>query len=904
MKTRPINKIMIISHTHWDREWYQSLQEYRLRLLKSLDKLLSILQKDPEYRHFVLDGQLMPLEDYLEIRPEKTDTVSKHIRGGRISVGPWYSQPDEWLSFPESLIRNLLFGERFARDHDFNLMKVGYTPDSFGHTAQLPQIFDGFDIDSFIFMRGLGDEGQRLGLEFVWKAPNGSRVASSHLRSTYSNGVFLGSFVGDSIYFYTNTYPATTEIWKSGCFPYASFYRIYEEEPKIDVKTAIDHVNLLINTFEAKTRSSCLLVMNGADHVPPQESLSYVIKGLREYFRGLEIYHSKFDDYVKELRPIIDELPTYEGELRGARYMPVSPNVISTRIPQIKQPSFYAQTSLAYYLEPLSTLCWIAGDAYPYDLIHYVWGLVLQSLPHDSICGCGVDDVHKDVEVRLRQANEIIRHLVLEEMRSLAKKVNTSRLGEADHYAVVFNPLNWQRDDNLEVYAEMPLSNYIAFDENDDDVPILLESVEKYPHFREKQLVKLRLLVKGLPPLGYKTVKIKRVEEEQDKVIRMPLNKVENEYFVVETDEKNGGALRIVDKTNNAAYENMNVLVDEGDAGDEYNFSPPHEQEVHSSEGLPAHVHIEKTKVYSCLKIGYTMKIPRELDGQVRSHELVDVPVSMHVYLYPGIPRIDVSLNVENTARDHRMRISFKTGIKTEYSSASTHFYVIQRNTKPPTGVDWVEKPAQEHPMLYWVDATDSTRGIMFATHGLHEYQLDPDGTLYITLLRSVGHLSRDSILTRPGPAGPLFPTPDAQCIGSHVFNYSMILHEKTWKESEAHKSALNFCMPPVAIVTDKHEGILEPTSSLMTIQPESMLITSVKRAEFDDSLIIRFYNQSPEDRQAILKPHLLKMFAGKVSRAKLSEKVLQQIPAQADEEIGFDLGPWEIVTLKFSKKE
>nr|MDO8133956.1 glycoside hydrolase family 38 C-terminal domain-containing protein [Candidatus Njordarchaeum guaymaensis] len=903
MNAKPLRKIMIVSHTHWDREWYQSLQEYRLRLLKAIDKLLWILQRDPEYRHFVLDGQVIPLEDYLEIRPEKKDLLSRHIKTGRISIGPWYTQPDEWLSLPESLVRNLLFGESFAKDHDLNLMKVGYTPDSFGHTAQLPQILDGFDIDSFIFMRGVGDEGERLGLEFVWKAPNGSRVVSTHLQFTYSSGVFLGSFVGDSIYFYLNTYPATTEIWKSGCFPYTSFYQIYEEEPKVDVKNAIEHVKLLINTFAGKIRSSCLLVMNGADHVPPQESLGYIIRGLREHFRDLKIEHSEFGDYVKELRPIIDELPTYEGELRGARYMPVSPNVISTRIPQMKQPSFYAQTSLAHYLEPLSTLCWIAGDEYPYDLIHYVWRLVLQSLPHDSICGCGVDDVHKDVEVRLRQAHDIIRNLVLEKMRSLAKKVNTNKLGEADHYAVVFNPLNWQRDDTLEVYAEIPPANYVAFDESGRDVPILLESVDKYPHFREKQLVKLRLLVKGLPPLGYKTVKIKRVEEEQDKARCMPLDKIENEYFVVEVDRKNGGALRIVDKVNNATYENMNVLVDEGDAGDEYNFSPPHGQTVHSSEGLSAEVHVEKTKLHSCLNIGYTMNTPKGLDGQMRSDELVDLPVSIRVHLYPGIPRVDVSLNVENTAKDHRMRIRFKTGIKTEHSCASTHFYAIERNTKPPTGDDWVERPAQEYPMLYWVDATDIRRGIMFATHGLHEYQLNPDGTLYITLVRSVGHLSRDVILTRPGPAGPLFPTPDAQCIGNHVFNYSMIPHEKTWNESKAYKHALNFCVPPIAIVTDKHEGILAPTSSIVDIEPDSMLVTSVKRGEFDDSLIVRFYNQSAEQTQATLKPHLAKIFARKLSRAKLSEKVSEEISQHRGEDIRIDVRPWEIVTLKFSKE-
>jgi len=505
------------------------------------------------------------------------------------------------------------------------------------------------------------------------------------------------------------------------------------------------------------------------------------------------------------------------------------------------------------------------------------------------------------VETRLRQANEIIRNLVLEKMRSLANKVSTDKLGEADHYAVVFNPLNWQRDDVVEVHAEIPPAKYIAFDES-GDVPILLESLEKYPHFREKQLVRLLLLVKALPALGYKTIKIKRVGEEQDEAIRMTLDRIENEYFVVEADEKNGGALRIVDKMNNATYENMNVLLDEGDAGDEYNFSPPYEQGFHSCEGLPAQVRVEKTKLCSCLKVVYMMRIPEGLEGRKRSEELVDLPVSIRVYLYPGVRRIDVSLDVENTAKDHRMRMCFKTGIRTEYSCASTHFYVIQRNTAPPDGNNWVERPAEDYPMLYWVDATDGTRGITLATHGLHEYQLDPDGTLYITLLRNVGYLSRDTTPRRPGAAGPLFPTPDAQCIGNHNFRYSMIPHQKTWNESKSYKDALNFCIPPIAILAGKHEGILAPTSSIVSVEPDSMLITCVKRGEFDDSLIMRFYNQSPEERQATVRPHLAKTFARKVGRAKLSERVLEHVSRQGSEDIELEVKPWEIVTLKLSK--
>jgi alpha-mannosidase/mannosylglycerate hydrolase len=136
--------IFYFSSTHWDREWYQDFQGFRARLVKMTNALLSLLDKDPEYRTFHFDGQTVVLEDYLEIEPERREELAARIREGRILIGPWYVMPDELLVSGESIIRNLMKGHKIAKDFGVEPWKFGYVCDCFGHIAQLPQILSGF----------------------------------------------------------------------------------------------------------------------------------------------------------------------------------------------------------------------------------------------------------------------------------------------------------------------------------------------------------------------------------------------------------------------------------------------------------------------------------------------------------------------------------------------------------------------------------------------------------------------------------------------------------------------------------------------------------------------------------------------------------------------------------------
>src|SRR5438067_188073 len=244
--------IILVPHTHWDREWYQTFQQFRMRLVRTIDKLLDVLEHDDRFTHFMLDGQTIVLDDYLEVRPEQEERLKQYTRAGRISVGPWYLQPDEFLVSGESLVRNLQIGLQRAAEFG-EPMCVGYVPDCFGHIAQLPQILQGFGIDNAVFWRGVGAEAQKS--EFYWTAPDGTGVLVVHLADVmgYSNASKL---------------PLTTQEF-------------------------VTHVELLTAPLLPKATSNTLLFMNGNDHVEPQDGLPQVIASANKLLAHIDPEHQK-----------------------------------------------------------------------------------------------------------------------------------------------------------------------------------------------------------------------------------------------------------------------------------------------------------------------------------------------------------------------------------------------------------------------------------------------------------------------------------------------------------------------------------------------------------------------------------------------------------------------------------
>ncbi|MBE3559565.1 MAG: hypothetical protein IMW89_10100 [Ktedonobacteraceae bacterium] len=462
--------IMIVPHTHWDREWYQTFQQFRIRLVRAVDKLLDILERDANYRYFMLDGQTIILDDYIEARPEQAERLMHFIRSKRILVGPWYIQPDEFLVSGESLIRNLQRGLRQAREAG-NPMHIGYVPDTFGHIAQLPQILRGFNIDNAVFWRGVGDEARQS--EFYWQAPDGSRVLVIHLADPlgYSNARQL---------------PLAPQEF-------------------------IARVELLAANLLGKASTDTLLFMNGSDHLEPQDGLPAAIEAANKQLAHLDPRHEELllaasqrnqrnqqirhngwkkhydsivleigtlPQYIERVRQQYNDFETLRGEMRSSRYSPLLPAVLSTRM-WIKQQNTAAEHLLTNWVEPLTAWAALLNVPYPRGLVDLAWRYLLQNQPHDSICGCSIDQVHRENRVRFAQCQQIGESLLAQSMQQITAHIDTRAPFPTSHVTyrplplIVFNPAPGPRTEAVQAVVQLPgaLHNAVVVDERGEQVP-------------------------------------------------------------------------------------------------------------------------------------------------------------------------------------------------------------------------------------------------------------------------------------------------------------------------------------------------------------------------------------------------------------------------------------------------
>ncbi len=403
--------IVLVPHTHWDREWYQTFQQFRVRLVHVVDRLLDIMERDADFSHFMLDGQTIVLDDYLEARPEEEARLKKHTRSGRITVGPWYVQPDEFLVSGEALIRNFQIGLKRAAEFG-EPMRVGYVPDCFGHIAQLPQILKGVGIDNAVFWRGIGSEARTS--EFYWAAPDGTKTLVLHLAGGmgYSNA----------------------------------------RDMPLKPDEFVTHVELLISPLLEKATTSTLLFMNGSDHLEPQEGLPATIQAANEQlacihpahgrlagqddaaeqdsrYHGVQVRIGTLPHYVAAVQGYLarvgsDSLLTLSGEMRSGELSHLLPSVLSARM-WIKQQNAATEHLLERWVEPMTAWASTLGAPYPAGLARVAWKLLLQNHPHDSICGCSIDQVHRENSARFAQSQQIGEQLTLEALQHLASATDT-----------------------------------------------------------------------------------------------------------------------------------------------------------------------------------------------------------------------------------------------------------------------------------------------------------------------------------------------------------------------------------------------------------------------------------------------------------------------------------------------
>jgi len=843
----------LVSHTHWDRAWYVTFQEYRIRLVRLVDRLLDLLDARPDYRVYMLDGQMAVLEDYLEVRPQRADELQAHCRSGRIQVGPWYVLADEFLVSPEALIRNLMVGHRMGAAYG-GVEKIGYVPDGFGHIAQLPQILRGFGIDNAFFWRGLGNEGERLGTEFEWQAPDGSTVTTIWMPWGYHNVSNIG---------YPIHWGDTSQMAFSA------------DLAQQQIRHALDQLKSMANT-------PALLLMNGIDHAEAEPRIPDIIARANAENADVEISHGTLAEHLARVRAAETVLPTFEGEFRWGRYSEILQGVYAARI-HLKQINHRVESLLERYAEPLAAYAWLAGADVPagtQDLLWTAWRWLLKNHPHDDIYGSGIDLVHEEMLYRFSQAEQIGSFLVRDSLRQLARQADVT--AQTGIPVLVFNPLGWERREtavgDIDFDFDDPTADDFQLVDGEGRI-VPCQVLADEPVFWMETLKpnrKRRVRVAfpaDVPACGYRAYYAQPRQasaHEPTSIWRVGARGAENDTlaFEIATD----GGLDVTDKATGQVYRGLGHLSDVDDAGDEYSYCPCAYSETFTTVGLPAEVScIASGPVQATFRIAWRLSVPTGLadDRQRRAAERVALPIVSEVTLYRDRPGLYIRTEVENCARDHMLSVLFPTGLHPTHAAVDEAFAVMERDLDLPDATGWVEDPTSLMHQRTFTDVSADGRGLMVLNRGLPAVEVKRDAggaRIALTLLRSVGWLSRDDLATRRVAAGPLVPTPGAQCLGVYRYEYAIVPHAGDWRT--AYPIAHNFGAPLLLARADTHEGLdlremnitrddptqvkaipwprggpLPGTFSFVTIEPPTLILSAVRRTEDGQGLVVRFYN-------------------------------------------------------------
>lgn len=851
----------IVPHTHWDREWYEPYQSFRLRLVHMLDRLLPLLESDPSYARFLLDGQMAVVDDYLEVRPQAEERIRALAASRRMSMGPWYILMDEFLVSGETIVRDLQLG--MERGAEFGgVMDVGYLPDMFGHIAQMPQILRQAGFEHAVVWRGVPSSMDRSA--FWWEAPDGSTVRAEYLVVGYANGSAI------------------------------------PDDAKALVRRVADHEK----EIEAFLLDG-MLFMNGTDHQEPQPWLGRVVAEANDIQ----------DDYVFEVTSLADylrsapteALPRWRGELRSGARANVLMGVASNRV-DVKQAAAGAERALERRAEPLSALM-LAPEQWPERLLSLAWREVIRNAAHDSICACSVDEVVDAVLHRYAEARTLAAGISDDALaafnRSLAEAgpvaVNTTSraragvaeivvLGEEipdDAQAVpeapgVFGiprglgPLTLDAATVRTILGMLPSGSQIdthtwiqdvrvAEDDTGIDITIEFGSEERFdvPIASIKQDLYTRL--------GARPDSIVRITIDQPPIRRVLVRSPEVSGFgwaaltpsalahrVEVTNDTSGtvisnGLVKVeVDHTDGTfsvdGVPGYGRLVDGGDHGDSYNYSPPAGDKLVDTPdpGSVSVAVVEEGPVRGRVDITAHYTWPSYVDGNTRARTGEEhVELTTSIELAADERHLRVTHSFVNPSRDHRLRVHLPLRRPTDHSHAECAFAVVRRGLEAEGRADEFGLPT--FPSRRFVTAG----GLTVAHDGLCEYELvdvgdDPNTpagkaarTLALTLLRSTGMLSRLGMAYRPLPAGPLTPVEGLQLVGRRLrCSYALAV------DCDDPYRFADDALLPLDVVHAPGGGPRPPQGSALTV--EGAEVSAVRRRA--GLLEVRVFN--PTDRE------------------------------------------------------
>jgi mannosylglycerate hydrolase len=880
-------KVYVVPHSHWDREWYFTIEDSNLLLVENMDRLMDVMENDPEYKGYVFDAQSSIIDEYLKIRPEEKERLARLITEKRIFVGPWYTQADSLLVNRESLIRNLMYGTRIAEKMGHS-MNIGYLPDIFGQNTYLPSMLKEFDIDYSVLQRGIYTDQLKGDLNFTWRSPDGKSVKANNIYFGYGPGKFL------------------------------SDDQEYMEERLLPIleKMAVMNEN-----------TDNLLLPAGGDQVLVRGHFPVTVKKLNEKDEKHEYVLSDYETFMKETWEESNFKNVIEGELIATQKSRIHNTIRSQRY-DIKKLNDLAEEKVIYELEPLASLACTLGFKYPAKWLDEMWKMLFDVHAHDSIGGCNSDDTNREIVNRL---TKVIR--IADGCLNLLKKQITEavsrKLGK-DSIFVLFHllPKAFQGSQKAVLFTKEKGfgirdldGDMVAFDVLNQEYisggkTIVVtadgeKEVEAPGYYRNEVLLR----EVSLPAMGYVTFEV--VEGGKNKVDKPKfLNNcfIENENFrIFEAD----GTLQLEVKATGQTIKDFMRFENVADAGDSYDFSPLEGDDAIYSKDIES-VFVEASQGAKCMEVVHVLKVPKDLEERKEGKATKSLTVVTRFELRKNEDFIRVTQDIDNHVKDHRVRVLLQTSLEMpKYSFGDQGFSLIQRPTENPYMENWKEKkfaeaPVPIYPLENLAGATDGQVTAAVVTKGIKEYQLIKEtGELALTLYRSVGLLGRDNLAWRPGRASGInnkvVYTPDAQMQAKMTFEYAIHVgngHDvkQLFNMVDEYRGHC-LCYQRQSLNTfeerlDRFEipypvDTLPARFSMLEVEGD-VYLSSMKKAHDDESVILRLYNPTEDEQLVNITGERIQS----VALTKLNEKSV------TDSQENVTVRPKGYVTLKLVVKE
>lgn len=823
------DQIHIVPHFHWDREWYFTAEESKILLVNDMEEIMEMLETNPEYPYFVMDGQTSVLEDYLSVKPENKERLTELIRQGKLIIGPWYTQTDEMVVGGESIVRNLLYGKMDCEAFGPRMM-IGYLPDSFGQTARLPQILNGFGIDRCMFWRGTSERMGTAKTEFFWVGDDDAKVVVQLLPLGYAIGKYL---------------PAEEQALKE---------RLDKYFPVLDRGAVTDHI----------------LLPNGHDQMPVQKNIFEIMEKIEACYPGRKTVISRYEDVFEEIEkaPALD---TLEGEFLDGKYMRVHRSIYSSRA-DLKSANTRIENKVTNILEPLASIGYSLGFDYQHGLLEAIWKELLKNHAHDSIGCCCSDKVHRAIADRFFLAQERTDQLIEFYKRKIVDAMSVEVA--LDKFAV-FHLLPYERREVVTGSIITKMKAFSLVDESGAFVPFEVTGSEivdaglidrQIVHYGDYDpFVKYTIALEDtFPAMGYKTYLIKECSNED-----LPAacqcskeNCLENDFYKIWPQEN--GTLTVADKKTGNRYEQVLLVEDGGDDGDGYDYSPPEDDFILTGNDVHAKTAVRHYRYLSTMEIAFTMALPKDMESRKQRITDGSMDIKFYIELRKNSPIIQIRMDVDNRVKDHRVRVMIPNLLAGKCSVSDNQFGSIRRPVVDEAMAvwekeKWSERPDSIYPFLSYVHL-GNREGLAVLTNSVREYEIVGKDfrTIAITIFRSVGVLGKEKLSRRPGrPSGIKMETPDSQMIGKYSFEFAVTadcMHAPQRAKEYVTPLVTYNKMPYNAMKLNVPQVRTPYCYSLLKLDNPLITMSVLKKEENGDHLLLRCYNGTGETQRGILE--------------------------------------------------